>query len=104
VADGLGVDGTVAEPDGAGLVPLGVGEGAMEVELEVGVGVCFLVFVGLGAWLGVVVCTGVTTTSGGGGGRTSRYTTSVTTKNAASAQVVGRIRRRAFTGPGALPC
>jgi hypothetical protein len=68
----MGVDGTVTEPVGAGFVPLGDAEGAVDVALGVGVGVCFLVFVGLGAWLGVVVCTGVTTTSGGGGGRTSR--------------------------------
>jgi hypothetical protein len=72
VADGLRVDGTVAEPDGAGLVPVGDAEGAVVVTLAVGVGVGFFVFVGLGAWLGVVVCTGVTPPSGGGGGRTSR--------------------------------
>ena len=66
-----GVCGTVAEPDGAGVVPLGVGFG-LDVALGAGVRVGFLVFDGLGVGLGVVVCAGVTTTSGGGGGRTSR--------------------------------
>jgi hypothetical protein len=69
---GLGAPGTVAEPDGAGAVPVGDGEGAVDVALGVGVRVGFFVFGGLGVWLGVVVCTGVSTTSGGGGGRTSR--------------------------------
>lgn len=69
---GLGVCVTVTEPDGAGVVMLGDAEGAVVVTLGVGFGVGFFDFVGLGAWLGVVVCTGVTTPSCGGGGRTSR--------------------------------
>ena len=69
---GLGVSEMVADPDGVGEVPVGDGEGAVDVALGVGVRVGSSGFVGLGVWLGVVVCAGVTTTSGEGGGRTSR--------------------------------
>jgi hypothetical protein len=86
-------------------VTVGVGDGVVLVTVGVGVLVGFLVCVADGVGLGVVVCAGMTMTRGGGGGRTIRYTTRVTTKNAASAQVVGRIRRRAVTtGRSARRC
>lgn len=70
---GAGVAGTVPEPDA---VPVGVvlddGVGEVDVTVELGVFVGFLVFVAVGVGLGVVVWAGMTTTSGGGGGRTNR--------------------------------
>jgi len=58
---------TVAVGDGVSDV-----DGVVLVTLGVGFLVGFLVCVGDGVGLGVVVCAGMTMTRGGGGGRTSK--------------------------------
>ena len=72
---GTGVPVTEGEPvGGTVVVAVGVSDGDGVVVVTVGVGflVGFLVCVGDGVGLGVVVCAGITMTRGGGGGRTSR--------------------------------
>ena len=68
---GTGVPVTEGEPVGVAVV-VTVGDGVVLVTLGVGFLVGFLVCVGDGVGLGVVVCAGMTMTRGGGGGRTSR--------------------------------